>query len=75
MLKGKDLLKNALSSVASQLVTAKEQGQQLPRGLDKTASLLVSAKQEGVTIVKNDMMKYLPWVIVGVLVLVFIIKK
>jgi len=75
MLKGKDLVKNALSSVAAQLVKAKEQGQTLPRGLDRTANILVSAKQEGITVVKNDLMSYLPWVLLAIVVLVFVMRK
>lgn len=68
---------SAIFGVVDDLITAKENGQQLPGILDKIAGVASDAKQQGIDIAKeeakNQAMKYIPHVIAGVMVIIVII--
>ena len=68
---------SALFGIVDDLVTAKENGQQLPGLLDKIAGVASDAKKQGIDIAKeeakNQAMKYVPHAIAGVLLIIVIV--
>lgn len=67
----------ALFGVVTDLAKAKESGVKLPGVLDNVAELALKAKETGVDIVKEEAkhqaLKYLPWAIAALAVIVVIV--
>jgi len=73
------LLKGAGLKFLTDIVAAKEQGKGLPPFLDKIATLGSKAKAEGVEMgkqtLKEQALKYLPWVALAGIGLYVVLKK
>jgi len=67
---------SAIFGFLSELATAKEQGQKMPKVLDKLAGLVVKGKNEGVSIAKETAKEQLkiklPLIIMGVVIVILV---
>lgn len=73
----KGMLGDAAMSFLSNLINAKKQGEQLPKALDKVASIAIQGESKAIQIAKQEAkeqtMKQMSWIIVGVLTIVVIV--
>lgn len=73
----KGMLGDAAIGFLSNLINAKKQGEQLPKALDKVASIAIQGESKAIQIAKQEAkeqtMKQISWIIVGVLTIVVIV--
>lgn len=73
----KGMLGNAAMGFLSNVINAKKQGAQLPKSLDKLASIAIQGESKAIQIAKEEAkeqtIKKMSWIIVGVLVVVVVV--